>query len=224
MAQGARVAMSLMSADLRAACPLSKATEFVGMPRKLGKVLADNLDFGTHNYVPKKQREGDFCETSYYLDKAPGATTFSLWRRRDASPDDDVFGGGTREELVKGVRGLQFEYYDGFDWFDEWGDPNGKERKRSEDTQKPNATGLPEAVRITLIVGNSQTKPASDGLEAKEEDEEPPIVFRTVARLELAAALYQQSTSASGGNSGNSTSQSQNNTFSPEQMAPGGPQ
>src|SRR5207302_4017773 len=54
--QSARVALAIMTADLRSACPLSKESEFVGMHRTLkdaeaGKdVEADNLDFATHNY------------------------------------------------------------------------------------------------------------------------------------------------------------------------------
>src|SRR3974390_2326906 len=41
--QNARVAMALMTADLRAACPLSKDDDFIGMPRQLGDIEADNL-------------------------------------------------------------------------------------------------------------------------------------------------------------------------------------
>src|SRR5579859_7715500 len=50
--QNARVAMAIMTADLRAACPLSKDYDFLGMHRMLGDVQADNLDFATHNYTP----------------------------------------------------------------------------------------------------------------------------------------------------------------------------
>src|SRR6266498_3787519 len=45
--QSARVALALMSADLRGACPLSKDIQFLGMDRMLGDVEADNLDFAT---------------------------------------------------------------------------------------------------------------------------------------------------------------------------------
>src|SRR5689334_656047 len=50
--QSARVAMELIAADLRAACPLSKDYDFLGMHRTLGEIQADNLDFATHNYTP----------------------------------------------------------------------------------------------------------------------------------------------------------------------------
>src|SRR5687767_6102260 len=64
-AHSARVAMALITADLRSACALSKDFEFVGMDRSLGDVEADNLDFATHNYTPRRQREADWCEVSY---------------------------------------------------------------------------------------------------------------------------------------------------------------
>ncbi|HEX3989112.1 MAG TPA: prepilin-type N-terminal cleavage/methylation domain-containing protein, partial [Verrucomicrobiae bacterium] len=63
MLQTARVAMALMSADLRAACPLDESYAFLGTHQMRGKVVADNIDFATHNYTPKHPREGDFCET-----------------------------------------------------------------------------------------------------------------------------------------------------------------
>src|ERR1041385_8400656 len=49
--QSARVAMGLLSADLRSACSLSKKFDFVGMHRMMGEIRADNLDFATHNYT-----------------------------------------------------------------------------------------------------------------------------------------------------------------------------
>src|SRR5207249_11951792 len=59
--QNARVAMGLITADLRAACVLSKESEFVGMRRRLGDADADNLDFATHNYTPRHARQADYC-------------------------------------------------------------------------------------------------------------------------------------------------------------------
>ena len=45
--QNARVAMAILSADLRGACPLSTNYQFLGMHRMLGEMDADNLDFAT---------------------------------------------------------------------------------------------------------------------------------------------------------------------------------
>src|SRR5262249_34689969 len=64
--QNARVAMALMTADLRSACPLSTDYQFLGVHRPLGAMSGDNLDFATHNYTPRHDREGDFCEESFY--------------------------------------------------------------------------------------------------------------------------------------------------------------
>jgi prepilin-type N-terminal cleavage/methylation domain-containing protein len=75
--QNARVSMALMAADLRAACPLDKNSEFLGMARTLGDIEADNLDFATHNYTPRHPHEGDFCEESFYLSPNPETGTIS---------------------------------------------------------------------------------------------------------------------------------------------------
>ncbi len=50
--QNARVALALLSADLRAACPLSTNYQFIGEQRTMGEVETDTLDFATHNYHP----------------------------------------------------------------------------------------------------------------------------------------------------------------------------
>src|SRR5258705_5337893 len=97
--QSARVAMTIMSADLRSACVLSKEFQFLGMHRMLGHVDADNLDFGTHNYTPRRSGEGDFCEVSYFVAPEPQSGKLSIWRRRDPTPDDEPLSGGSREEI-----------------------------------------------------------------------------------------------------------------------------
>jgi type II secretion system protein J len=197
--QSARVAMSLISADLRAACSLSKDIEFLGMQRKLGEAHADNLDFATHNYIPRHVREADFCEISYFLSADPDSTDFILWRRRDPTPDPEPLAGGSREEIARGLAGLRFEYYDGFDWYNEWGDPQGK-RTNSFKFQ-PNLSGLPEAVRVTMSFNPSPRKKAATP--ATNEQKEPPLVFQTVARLNLADASL-----AVGGGGASSTNRS----------------
>jgi len=182
--QSARVAMALMGADLRAACPLAKDMEFIGMDRMLGEVEADNLDFATHNYKPRRAGEGDFCEVSYFVNEDPDSGKFALWRRRDPTPDEEPLSGGSREEIVRGLRGLKFEYYDGFEWFDEWGDPDGRGKKKSSLKERPNLAGMPEAVRITLWIEPTSrpSKPES----SRRETPEPSLVFQTVVRLNLA--------------------------------------
>src|SRR5688500_16797077 len=124
--QSARIALNMIATDLRATIPLTGEVEFVGMRRIIGEADADNVDFCTRNYNPKKLREPDYCEISYFLARDPESDAYILVRRRDATPDPEPLEGGNQEEIARGVRGLRFEYYDGFEWFEDWGDPEGK--------------------------------------------------------------------------------------------------
>jgi type II secretion system protein J len=196
--QSARVAMAMMSADLRGACPLSKNIEFLGMRRIVEEMDADNVDFGTHNYTPRRAREGDFCEISYFVAMEPDSGKFSLWRRCDPTPDDEPLSGGSREEIARGVRRLRLEYYDGWEWFDEWGDPEGRGKAQNSLRDQPNLTGMPEAVRITLSL---QPSVRSSTQVRKEGDTgEPPVIMQTVVRLNLAAISRRSSSSSSSTN------------------------
>lgn len=131
--QNARVALTLLTADLRSACPLTPDFEFVGMDRMIDDVESDNIDFATHHYTPQRPGEGDFCEISYFLQKNPETGRFQLWRRLDSSPDPEPLSGGLRQEIADGLVGLKFEYTDGFYWYDEWGDTTPD---RTEDRQE----------------------------------------------------------------------------------------
>jgi type II secretion system protein J len=185
-AQTARVAMALIAADLRSAVPLSAEYDFLGMHRELSGANADNLDFGTRNYIPKKMHESDFCEVSYYVERNRDKS-MTLFRRRDSSPDMDPLSGGTREEIARGVQDLRFEYYDGLDWYEEWGDATGK--KQTKLIPEPNMSGMPEAVRITLTVDPGFERKKS----AEEKSSEAPLTLQTTARLNMAAFFYDRS-------------------------------
>lgn len=195
--QNARVAMALMSADLRNACPLSKEYDFLGMHRMLGDAQADNLDFATHNYTPRHPGEGDFCQTSLFLEKDRESGQFTLWRRRNPRLALDPLAGGTREEIATGLRGLKFEYYDGYEWYDSWGDAELRGKAQSSRRERYNLEGLPEAVRITLWFDLHPGAHKSQSAEA--ETNAPPLMFQTVARLNL-ADVPQPSASSAGGN------------------------
>jgi len=197
--QSARVTMAILTADLRAACPLAKEFQFLGMARKLGDVEADNLDFATHNYTPRRPREGDYCQISVFLEKDPRSGEYVLWRRRNPTIAPDPLSGGTREEIARGLRGVQFEYYDGYDWYETWGElPNGGKVK-SALREQSNLAGIPEAVRITLAFDTRASPKTSVPVEPS--TTEPPLVFRTVVRLNLAAS----SLPAGSGNEGSAT-------------------
>ena len=192
--QSARVALSLMSADLRSACSLSPDFDFVGEQRAIGEMEADNLDFATHYYTPKRPGEGDYCQVSYFVDKERGSERFSLFRRRNPHLAPDPLSGGSREEIARGLRGLTLEYYDGLDWYDNWGDATVNKKLKYTTVAAPNLSGFPEAVRITLMLDANPEKATDKTTEKKE----PPLVFQTVVRLELADS------SAAGGGAGSS--------------------
>jgi len=203
-AQSARVAMNLISADLRAACPISKDIQFLGMQRMLGEVEADNVDFATHNYTPAREREADFCEVSYFLEKEPQSGKFSLWRRRHPAIALEPLSGGSREEIARGLQGLKFEYYDGFDWYDSWGDAEGRGKPQSSLKEQPNLQGLPEAVRVTLwfeLPSGGRKQSSTD-----EDTSEPTLAFQTVCRLNL-ASISLRNLSTAPANNPNSTTQ-----------------
>ncbi len=193
--QNARVALAIMSADLRAACPLSKTDDFLGMTRTVEDMEADNLDFGTHNYTPRRAREGDFCQESFYLDKNSETGQYSLWRRRNPLIALDALSGGSTEELAQGVVGLKLEYYDGQDWYATWGEVDAKKKGQSSTREQSNLTGLPEAVRITLLMDSNPKKKNPD-VAPGEEKPEPPFVFQTIVHLNLAGAAQNNSSSS----------------------------
>lgn len=183
--QSARVALRMMAADLRSAVPLSGDSEFIGMARSVGGLEAGNLDFATRNYSPRRDHEADFCEVSYYAVSDADTKTLTVYRRRDPTRDPEPLQGGSREEIVRGVRSLKFEFYDGYEWFDEWGDPTGKERLKT--VPDSNVSGLPEAVRITLEVDPAYQRQRAED----EESSEAPFTLETTARLNMSLYFYR---------------------------------
>ena len=148
----------------------------------------------------------------------PESDSFILMRRRDATPDPEPLEGGVQEEIARGVRGLRFEYYDGYDWFDDWGDPEGKTKGMMY--PPANSYGLPEAVRITIVFdpetqarGVARRSPYPGPL-PEGEGEKTPMTFQTIARLDLADYFNRQTVSSSNknSNSGDQTQQTQNRT------------
>lgn len=197
--QNARVAMALMSADLRNACPLSSDNPFLGMQRMLGQVEADNLDFATHNYTPRQPRESDYCEVSYFVDQDQDGQ-MCLYRRRNPTLAPDPLSGGSREEIAQGILGVRFEYFDGTDWYDEWGNaehPEDTAEGTAASLLQANDQGMPEAVRITLMLDSDPQAKAATNSETAPQG--VPLVFQTVVRLVL-ADRYQ----SGGGGSRNS--------------------
>jgi prepilin-type N-terminal cleavage/methylation domain-containing protein len=229
--QKARVTMAMVAADLRTACPLSKDYEFLGMARVIGTLQADNLDFATHNYIPKREGEGDYCQTSYFVEKEKGTGDLSLYRRRNPVIAIDALAGGSRELIARGLRGIRFEYFDGYDWYESWGETDPKKKDRKTVEFAPNLTGMPEAVRITTWFNpNPKKKPRADTqsltattttTDEEEIPSEPPMVFQTVARLNLAAASQSGFSTDSTGQSGNNSGGNNNNGNAQPNGVPG---
>lgn len=185
IAQTARVAMALMTADLRAATPLSGENDFLGMNRDLEGLEADNLDFATHHHRPAGKAQADWAEISYYVDKDQESGLFHLYRRRDPTPDPETTIGGSKELIAENVRGLRFMFYDGFDWHEEWGDPTGKQR--FSELPPPNIVGIPEAIQITIALG----PPNEVITESTVATNRPSsLTFQTIVRPELAGSRW----------------------------------
>ncbi len=220
--QTARVVLSLLAADLRAACSLDKDSDFLGMDRTVDGMEADNVDFATHNYTPRRPGEGDYCQVSYYLDRDAATGDWILWRRRNPALALDALSGGKREEIARGVRGLKLEYYDGWDWYDTWGDVEGRGREQTSFREQYNLTGLPEAVRVTLwLEPKAEGSPASRGTVSTgaTTNSEPPLVFQTVSRLNLAARVAAAANAGGGTESSPASPAGQNST--PANPGPG---
>lgn len=148
--QSGRVALNWMVRDLRSASPLSVESEFVGLSRMIESIEADNIDFATRYHKPAAPGETGFRETSYFLGVSETTGTLSLWRRTDSYRDPEPLSGGLNEEIVRNVQGLKLEYYDGIEWFDEWGSAEPQPLDATSLLLSSNLSGMPEAVRITL--------------------------------------------------------------------------
>jgi prepilin-type N-terminal cleavage/methylation domain-containing protein len=204
--QNARVTMALLTADLRGACPLPGDSSFLGMERMVGEVEADNLDFATHNYTPRHAHEGDFCEVSYYVEQDPRSGRFSLWRRRNPTLAPDPLSGGSKEEIADDILGVRFEYSDGLDWYDNWGEVEGKAKAENFQRVQSNLDGLPEAVRITLMLDSNPSSKIDS--QTGKRTIESPLVFQTVACLNLADAAQDSTGNSTGSSTQNPGDQS----------------
>ena len=166
---------------------------------------ADNLDFGTHNYTPSKPTPGDYCSVSWFVERDPATGETHLWRRRNPAFSFEPLSGGSREDIASGVRGFTVEYYDGFDWYDTWGDKNGEAKQASSNRDRPNLSGLPTAARITLLVDSEPPRRRSPDSIEPEAKPAPPLTFQTTVRLNLSGSFPTSSSApaASGNTPGN---------------------
>jgi hypothetical protein len=120
-----------------------------------------------------------------------------LWRRRNPTLAIDPLSGGSKEEIAEDIIGMRYQYSDGDDWYDDWGEVQGKDKAANSQRQQSNLEGLPRAVRVTLLM-DSNPKSKTDPMTGQRAIE-PPLVFQTVAQLNLADAS-QNDTENSGAN------------------------
>lgn len=202
--QTGRVIMNLIATDLRAAHRISDQHTILGLDRTLEGIEADNIDFVTRHHQPKLPVEADFCETSYFVIKNPETARFVLLRRQDPLPDDEPIAGGQREVLVEDVLGLKFEYYDGWDWYNDWGDAKTPEETTEAETASllsaAGRRGFPDAIRISLLLPESAKRelPNPDTEFSSESPLTPPgaLLFQTIVRLNLTETELESGNSA----------------------------
>lgn len=204
-AQSARVILDRMAAELRGACALPHGSAFLGIDRKVGEEEADSLDFATHHFTPGLAGQGDYCAISYFVERDERTGLLTLCRQQHPGIPLETRRGGTKDVLVSGVRVLRLEYYDGFDWYDSWGETDGGVRAETSRRESSNLSGLPEAVRITLgLEPDPKPRRGTASLESTRDEAarpEPPMVFQTVARVVLAATRSEWGGGGSGSGS-----------------------
>ena len=212
--QSGRVALNWMVRDLRSAAPLSVESEFVGLSRMIESIEADNIDFATRYHKPAAPGETGFRETSYFLGISETTETLSLWRRTDSYRDPEPLSGGLIEEIVRNVQGLKLEYYDGIEWFDDWGSAEPQPLDATSLLLNSNLSGMPEAVRITLKLAvnlkkNSSSSSSSSSASSTSSlnstgessvdpaDDGDSMTFQTIVRL-IKTSVESEDASGSG--------------------------
>ena len=95
------------------------------------------------NWRTPGTKETDLWEVGYYFKQKPDSPGYVMMRRekRELSKDVPALEGGVEYEMTDRVESLQFRYYSGSTWSDEWN----------------NRTTLPLAVQILLLFDNGST-------------------------------------------------------------------
>ena len=137
----ARIVLNRMREEIESIyfSPSEKSnTGLLGEDRDEYDLPADSLHFTSLSHIrwAKDSRESELCEIGYYLEK--DEETGFLFRREDWNVDGTLEEGGRPLELAEGVDGLNFRYYDGKEWVDEW---DSRIKK-----------GVPKAIEVELIM------------------------------------------------------------------------
>jgi general secretion pathway protein J len=142
----ARIVLTRMSEEIASIyfSPQNRNTGLLGEDRDEYDLPADSLHFTSLSHIRwvKDSKESELCEIGYYLEK--DEETGSLFRREDWNVDGTIEEGGRPLELAQGVDGLNFRFYDGEEWADEW-DSRIK-------------GGLPKAIEVVLVMRDPRRK------------------------------------------------------------------
>ncbi|MDP8222169.1 MAG: type II secretion system protein GspJ [Candidatus Lernaella stagnicola] len=159
----ARWAMSKLEDDLGAAFVSKNRNSksvFLGLTSDgPGGMPMDELHFASFNHVKfnPQARESDQAEVSYFVAENPETGTLTLYRREDATPDEDNTAGGEFYELCEHVLAFDLAYYDGFEWIEEWDSRRFDDSAEGDEQQIDNQSDemvntLPMAVEVRLLV------------------------------------------------------------------------
>jgi hypothetical protein len=171
---------------------------------------------------PRELDKSDLCEVEFYIDtgaeteetaqptaemtgeaakqplasaSASGANTAKggLWMRIDPTPDDDIETGGYLVELGEQITSLNFRFFDGMEWLEDWYDE----------------TQVPIAVEFTLTVSELQGR-------------ENPMTLTRLVTIPMAKAINEGAFASSGQSTMTQSSGSGTSGASPSGTSSGG--
>ncbi len=121
-------------------------TGLLGEDEDEGDLPFDSLHFTSLSHLRwiKDSKESELCEIGYYLEKDDETGESFLFRREDWNVDGNLEEGGRPLELAEGVDGINFRYYDGDEWVDDW-DSRIKGK-------------LPQAIEVVLVMRDPRLK------------------------------------------------------------------
>ena len=122
--QELRLAVSAISTALKNSHRIGQRVVIEGIDDWREDMPSDRIRIFTvsHNAVRSGQPESDIKECEFGLAQRPEEpnSPLMLIRRIDPTRNEDPDGGGVVEPIAENVLGLDFAYFDGFAWRDEW--------------------------------------------------------------------------------------------------------
>ncbi len=192
-----RWAMDKITMDLASAFVFREQgshTIFYGVSHLVGSMPMDEIHFTSFSHIRynPEAHESDQAEISYKVAWVPDDQRFQLWRREDATLDDQNQTGGEELQLLDDVLAFNIRYYDGYEWRDDWDsrplealaeatEDDGSEEETEVEQTEEMVQAVPIAVEVTLavmgpdgspVVFTSKTKLEMSTIDLDAEDEE----------------------------------------------------